>query len=159
MTIKLICVGKLKERFYREACAEFIKRLSRYANVERIEVADERAPEKLSEAQKAQVKDAEGKRILGRIAPGDFVVAMDLAGEELSSEALAEQLQTWQNLGKSRFCFIIGGSLGLSREVLNRADFLLSFGKNTYAHQLFSVMLLEQLYRCCKILSGEPYHK
>ena len=159
MTVKLICVGKLKERFYTDACKEFTKRLARYASVEVIEVADERAPERLSEAQKAQVTDAEGRRILERIAHGDLVVAMDAKGVQLESERMAAQLQSWMNLGKSRICFVVGGSLGLSEAVLRRADFTLSFGKNTFSHQVFRVMLLEQVYRCFRILAGEPYHK
>jgi 23S rRNA (pseudouridine1915-N3)-methyltransferase len=159
MTVKLICVGKLKERFYTDACAEFVKRLSRYGDVSILEVADEKAPERLSEAQKAQVKDAEGKRILARVSEGEYLVAMSPEGVEFSSEALAEEIQSLLNRGKSKLVFVIGGSLGLSAEVMRRADMALSFGKNTYSHQLFRVMLLEQLYRCCKILSGEPYHK
>ena len=159
MRIRILCVGKLKERFYKEACQEFCKRLSRYAQVEILEVADEKAPEQLSPAQRRQVKEAEGARLLQKVAEGDYVVALDIAGEQLSSLALAARLQGWLNSGKSRLCFIIGGSLGLSDAVLARGDQRLSFGPPTFSHQLFRVMLLEQLYRACKINAGEPYHK
>lgn len=159
MTIRILCIGKLKERFYADAVAEFVKRLSRYASVEIVELADERAPEQLSLAQQQQVKAAEGKRMLARVGEGDFLVAMDLRGTELASEQLAEHLQGWMNGGKSRIAFAIGGSLGLSEEVLARADFRLSFGKPTFSHQIFRIMLLEQVYRAFKIIGGEPYHK
>ena len=159
MTIRVICVGKLKERFYEEAVSEFVKRLSRYASVELIEVADEKAPEKLSAAQREQVKFEEGKRMLIKLDKSDFVVALAIEGKELSSPALADTIQSWMNDGKGSFAFLIGGSLGLSTEVLSRADYLLSFGKMTFSHQVFRVMLLEQLYRAFKIINNEPYHK
>lgn len=159
MNISVICVGKLKEKYYADACAEFLKRLSRYAQVRILEVADEKAPENMSEAQKEQVKDAEGARILEKIRPGDYVIAMDLRGEELTSEETAAFLQARMNEGRSDIAFLIGGSLGLSRAVLRRADTSLCFGKNTFSHQIFRLMLLEQIYRCFKILHHEPYHK
>ena len=159
MRIRILCIGKLKERFYKDACAEFCKRLSRYAELEIVELPDEKAPEQLSEAQKAQVKAAEGGRMLSRIGEGEQVVALDIAGEQLSSPQLAARMQGWLNSGKSRLCFLIGGSLGLAPEVLDRADARISFGPPTFSHQLFRVMLLEQLYRACKINAGEPYHK
>lgn len=159
MTVRILCIGKLKERFYTEAAAEFTKRLSRYAAVEILELPDEKAPEQLSPAQREQVKAAEGKRMLAKIADTDFVAAMDLKGKELSSEALAAAMQGWMNGGKSRITFLIGGSLGLSDAVLARADVRLCFGKPTFSHQIFRIMLLEQIYRAFKINSGEPYHK
>ena len=159
MRIRILCIGKLKERFYKDACAEFCKRLSRYAEVEIVELPDEKAPEQLSEAQKAQVKAAEGSRMLSRIGEGEQVIALDIAGEQLSSPQLAARMQGWLNSGKSRLCFLIGGSLGLGPEILSRADCRISFGPPTFSHQLFRVMLLEQLYRACKINAGEPYHK
>ena len=134
MRFRVLCVGKLKEGFYRDACHEFCKRLSRYAQVEILEVPDEKAPEQLSPAQRSQVKEAEGQRLLAKVSEGDWVVALDIA-------------------------FLIGGSLGLSDAVLGRADQRISFGPPTFSHQLFRVMLLEQLYRACKINAGEPYHK
>lgn len=159
MTIRVICVGRLKERFYEEAVSEFVKRLSRYASVQMIEVADEKAPEKLSDAQREQVKAEEGKRMLLKLDKNDFTVALAIEGKELSSPTLADTIQAWMNDGKGSFAFLIGGSLGLSAEVLARADYLLSFSKMTFSHQVFRVMLLEQLYRAFKILSNEPYHK
>lgn len=159
MLVRILCIGKLKERFYADAVAEFVKRLSRYAAVEIIELADERAPEQLSAAQREQVKAAEGKRTLARVGEGDFLVALDQRGAELSSEQLAAYMQGWMGAGKSRIAFAIGGSLGHSQEVLGRADFRLSFGKPTFSHQIFRVMLLEQVYRAFKIMNGEPYHK
>ncbi len=159
MTIRILCIGKLKERFYTEAAQEFLKRLSRYAAVEIVELPDEKAPEQLSPAQREQVKTAEGRRMLAKLTDGDFVVAMDLKGKELSSEGLAKELQGWMSGGKSRIAFLIGGSLGLSDAVLARADFRLCFGKPTFSHQIFRIMLLEQIYRAFKIISGEPYHK
>lgn len=159
MTLRIVCVGRLKERFYEEAVSEFVKRLSRYASVELIEVADEKAPERLSAAQRERVKSEEGKRILAKLDRNDFVVALAIEGKAYSSPALAETVQAWMNEGRGSFVFLIGGSLGLSAEVLSRADRLLSFGKMTFSHQLFRVMLLEQLYRAFKILNNEPYHK
>lgn len=121
MRFRVLCVGKLKEGFYRDACHEFCKRLSRYAQVEILEVPDEKAPEQLSPAQRSQVKEAEGQRLLAKVSEGDWVVALDIAGEPLSSPQLAQRLQQWNNQGKSRFAFLIGGSLGLSDAVLGRA--------------------------------------
>ena len=154
MTVKLICVGRLKEKFYGDACAEFKKRISRFA-----EVADEKAPEQLSKAEMDQVKRAEGERILAKVAPGDYLIAMDLKGEQLTSTEMASRLQGIMNSGGSRIDFVIGGSLGLSPDVLQRADLRLCFGKPTFSHQIFRIMLLEQIYRCFKIINNEPYHK
>lgn len=159
MTIRIICIGKLKERYYEDAVNEFLKRLSRYAAMEIVELPDERAPEHLSPAQREAVKTAEGKKILARVWADEFVVAMAINGEMLSSEALASRIEECMKFGKSRIAFLIGGSLGLPDEVLCRADLVLSFGKQTYSHQIFRIMLLEQLYRSFKIISREPYHK
>lgn len=159
MDVKLICVGRLKEQFYVDALEEFKKRISRYANVEIIEVADESAPEKLSEAQKSMVKSGEGKRILKRVSQSDMLIALSLDGKELTSEQIAQHMVGWMLSGRSSLCFVIGGSLGLSDEVLGKADFKLCFGKPTFSHQLFRVMLLEQIYRVFKIINNEPYHK
>ena len=159
MTIRIICVGKLKQSCYVQACDEFLKRLSRYAECSVVELPDEKAPETLSPAQKRMVTEAEGTRILQKIAEGDYVIAMDLGGKQLDSPAMAAFLQAKMSEGKSKFDFIIGGSLGLSQSVLSRADFRLSFGANTFSHQIFRIMLLEQIYRCFKINANEPYHK
>ncbi len=159
MKLRIICVGRLKENFYRDAVNEFLKRLSRYAEVELIELADEKAPEKLSSAELEGVRLSEGRRILEKLREGDTVIALDILGKQLSSTELAEKLSGWMLEGKSRLAFVIGGSNGLSAEVLSRADFRLSFSKMTFSHQIFRVMLLEQLYRAFKINAGEPYHK
>ena len=159
MVVRVVCVGRLKERFYEQAAAEFLKRLSRYATVELIETADEKAPENLSDAQREQVKLEEGRRILSKLDKSDFVVALAIEGKALSSPELSTCLQGWMNEGRGKFSFVIGGSLGLSAEVLSHADYSLSFGKMTFSHQLFRVMLLEQLYRAFKIMNNEPYHK
>ena len=159
MTVKLICVGRLKEKFYGDACAEFKKRISRFADVNIIEVSDERAPEQLSKAEMEQVKRAEGERILAKVAPGDYLIAMDLKGEQLTSPEMASPLQGIMTSGGSRIDFVIGGSLGLSPEVYARANERLSFSTLTFPHQMMRVVFLEQLYRACRIQSGERYHK
>lgn len=159
MKLRLICVGRLKEKFYTDAVNEFKKRLSRFAEVEIVELADEKAPEKLSDAELEQIKLAEGRRILAKLADGETVVALDIRGVQLSSTELAEKLKNLMLEGKSRIAFIIGGSNGLSGEVLSRADFKLSFSKLTFSHQIFRIMLVEQLYRAFKIINNEPYHK
>lgn len=159
MNIKVLCVGRLKEKFYMEACAEFKKRISRYANIEIAEVADEKAPEQLSPALMEQVKNAEGQRLMDRLLPGEYLIAMDIRGKELTSPELSVLMEEVMQSGKSRVAFAIGGSLGLSDAVLQRADKRVSFGKPTFSHQIFRVMLLEQIYRAFKIMRGEPYHK
>lgn len=159
MRVNVLCVGKLKEKFYAEACAEFKKRISRYADMDIIEVSDEKAPEQLSAALMEQVKDAEGKRLLEKTVQGEYIIAMDLKGKELTSPELSELMEEVMKGGKSRISFVIGGSLGLSDEVLKRADKRISFGKPTFSHQIFRIMLLEQIYRAFKIMRNEPYHK
>ncbi|MEG1548271.1 MAG: 23S rRNA (pseudouridine(1915)-N(3))-methyltransferase RlmH [Clostridia bacterium] len=159
MTIKILCVGRLKERFYTDAAAEFIKRLSRYAVVELVEVPDEKAPETLSAALRAQVISAEGARLLERIGESEYTVALAIEGKKMGSPQLASVLEGLMTDGKSRFTFVIGGSLGLSPQVMARADMALSFSDMTFSHQIFRIMLLEQLYRSFKIINNEPYHK
>ncbi len=159
MRIRIACVGRLKEAFFRDALGEYQKRLSRYAQVEILEVPDEKAPERLSPAQRANVLEKEGERLLSRIGEGDFVVALCIEGEMLSSQALAQRLAAWMGQGNSTITFVIGGSLGLSPGVCRRADVKLSFSPLTFSHQIFRVMLLEQVYRAFKIIHNEPYHK
>lgn len=159
MNVKVVCVGKLKERFYEDAVKEFMKRLSRYGTFEIVEVADEKAPEQLSAMQKIQVKRAEGERILSHVQSNDYVIATAIDGKMLSSEEFSYKLSDIMLGGKSRLALIIGGSLGLSDEVLSRANLKLSLGKATFSHQIFRIMLLEQLYRAFKIMNNEPYHK
>jgi len=159
MRLGIVCAGRLKEAYWRDAAGEYKKRLSRYAELELVEVADEPAPEKLSAAQRAKAMEREGERLLAAIGPREFVVALCIDGKERASEELAADLDAWLAGGYPRVAFVIGGSLGLSPAVLARADFRLSLSRLTFPHQLARVMLLEQLYRAFKILHGEPYHK
>lgn len=159
MKIKIACVGKLKDSFYREAAAEYAKRLSRFCALEIAEVSDEKAPETLSPAEEAQVKEREGERLLSRIAPGEYVVCLAIGGKRCSSEAFAHLLQNTFDRGASCVTFVIGGSLGLSSAVLQRSDLQLSISDMTLPHGLCRVVLLEQVYRAFKINAGEPYHK
>lgn len=159
MKITVIAVGKIKEKFYTDAIAEYSKRLSRYCRLEVIQVADEKTPDGASEAQERQIKEKEGSRILAQIKDGAYVIALAVQGTMLSSEQLASKLNKLGVDGQSQIVLIIGGSLGLSDEVLKRSDYLLSFSPMTFPHQLMRVILLEQIYRSYRIISGEPYHK
>ena len=159
MKITVIAVGKIKEKFYTDAIAEYSKRLSRYCRLEVIQVADEKTPDGASEAQERQIKEKEGSRILAQIKDGAYVIALAVQGIMLSSEQLAGKLNRLGVDGQSQIVLIIGGSLGLSDEVLKRADYHLSFSPMTFPHQLMRVILLEQIYRSYRIISGEPYHK
>lgn len=159
MNIKLITVGKLKEKYLVQGINEYVKRLGAYGKIQIIEVPDEKAPENLSEAQMIQVKEKEGERILGKIKDGEYVFALAIEGKNPSSEAFAKQLEQLQIQGKSQFVFIIGGSLGLSQAVMQRSNTQISFGKMTYPHQLMRLILVEQIYRAFRINRGEPYHK
>lgn len=159
MKITLITVGKIKEKFYTDAIAEYSKRLSRYCKLEVIQVADEKTPDQASEVVDNQIKDKEGERILSNIKDGAYVVALAIEGEMLDSVKLADKINNLGITGTSQIVFVIGGSLGLSKQVLNRADYKLSFSKMTFPHQLMRVILLEQIYRSYRIIHGEPYHK
>lgn len=159
MNIKLITVGKLKEKYLVQGINEYVKRLGAYGKIQIIEVPDEKAPENLSEAQMIQVKEKEGERILGKIKDGEYVFALAIEGKNPSSESFAKQLEQLQIQGKSQFVFVIGGSLGLSRAVMQRSNAQISFGKMTYPHQLMRLILVEQIYRAMRINHGEPYHK
>lgn len=159
MKITVVTVGKIKEKYFVDAIAEYAKRLSRYCKLEMIQVADEKTPDGASEALETQIKDKEGERILANIKDGSFVVALAIEGQMLDSEELAEKIEKWGVSGISQIVFVIGGSLGLSKAVLNRADYKLSFSRMTFPHQLMRVVLLEQIYRSYRILSNEPYHK
>lgn len=159
MKISLITVGKIKEKYFEQAIAEYAKRLSRYCKLEILQVADEKMPDGASAALEAQIKDREGERILAHVKDGAYVVALAIEGHMLSSEELAEKMGSLTVGGVSHIQFIIGGSLGLSEKVMRRADFALSFSRMTFPHQLMRVVLLEQVYRGFKILAGEPYHK
>jgi 23S rRNA (pseudouridine1915-N3)-methyltransferase len=159
MNISIISVGKIKEKYFKNAISEYSKRLSRYCKLSFIEVPDEKAPESLSEIEMENIKDKEGQGILKNIKEGTYVIALDIKGKMMTSEELATKLDTLGIQGKSSIAFIIGGSLGLSKNVLNRADFKLSFSPMTFPHQLMKVVLLEQVYRGFRINRGEPYHK
>lgn len=159
MNITVICVGKLKEKYLKSAIDEYSKRLGRYCKLDIIELSDEKTPDNASEKEELMIKDKEGVNILKNIKDNMFVVALDIQGKMISSEDLAELISSSGLRGNSNMAFIIGGSLGLSKEVLNRADFKLSFSKMTFPHQLFRVMLMEQIYRGFRIINGEPYHK
>ncbi|GFR36263.1 23S rRNA (pseudouridine(1915)-N(3))-methyltransferase RlmH [Thermobrachium celere] len=159
MNITIISVGKLKEKYLKEGINEYLKRLSKYAKVDIIEVPDEKAPDNLSPKEEEMVKEKEGQGILRHIKDNMYVVALDIKGKQLSSEELAEFLSQRALLGESSIAFIIGGSLGLSQSVLNRANYKLSFSKMTFPHQLMRLILFEQIYRGFRIINGEPYHK
>lgn len=159
MNISIITVGKLKEKYLKEGINEYLKRLSKYAKVDVIEIADEKAPENLSAKEEEMVKDKEGQGILKYIKDNMYVVALDIKGKQLSSEELADFLSQRALLGESNIAFVIGGSLGLSQAVLNRANYKLSFSKMTFPHQLMRLILLEQVYRGFRIINNEPYHK
>ena len=158
MNVRVVCVGKLKEKFFEDACAEFSKRLTRYCSLEIAEVADEKAPESLHPADEALVKEKEGKRILKNIGPKDFVVALAIDGKQMTSEAFAAYLAERETEARP-LTFVIGGSLGLSDEVYARANARLSFSKMTFPHRIARLLLLEQLYRGFKINAHEAYHK
>ncbi|ETI66850.1 23S rRNA (pseudouridine(1915)-N(3))-methyltransferase RlmH [Neobacillus vireti] len=159
MNISIITVGKLKEKYLRLGIDEYLKRLSAYAKVEVIEVADEKAPEELSELEMLQVKQKEGERILAKISQDTYVIALAIQGKLASSEELADSLDKLATYGKSKIAFVIGGSLGLSDEVLKRSNEQLSFSRMTFPHQLMRLILVEQIYRAYRINRGEPYHK
>lgn len=159
MKITLITVGKIKEKYFTDAIAEYAKRLSRYCKLEIVEVADEKTPDNASEGLENQIKEKEGERILSKVPDNAYVVALAIDGKQLSSEELADKMEKWNVNGVSHLVFIIGGSLGLTQKVLNRADYSLSFSKMTFPHQLMRVILLEQIYRSFRIRNHEPYHK
>ena len=159
MKITLVTVGKIKERYFEDAIKEYSKRLGRYCKLDIVQVQDEKTPDGASEAVERQIKDKEGQRILSNIKDGAYVIALAIEGRMLSSEELASRLQKLGVDGISHIVFVIGGSLGLSEEVMRRADFALSFSKMTFPHQMMRVVLLEQVYRSYRIMAGEPYHK
>jgi len=159
MKITIVSVGKLKEKYLKQGIQEYLKRLSTYAKVNVIEVADEKAPEAMSEAEMLEVKRKEGERILKNISQETFVITLEINGKMLSSEQLAAKMDELATYGKSKVAFVIGGSLGLSEAVEKRSNLALSFSKMTFPHQLMRVVLLEQIYRAFRINRGEPYHK
>lgn len=159
MNITLITVGKLKEKYLKQAVDEYSKRLSRYCKLNIIELQDEKTPENASEKEEENIKEKEGKLILQKIKDTAYVVALDLKGKQLTSVEFSKFISDCTVMGHSDIAFVIGGSLGLSEHVLKRADYKLCFSKMTFPHQLFRVMLLEQVYRAFRIMNNEPYHK
>ena len=159
MKISILTVGKIKEAFYREAIEEFKKRLSRYVKLEIIEVADEKTPEITSSQEVLQVKEKEGQRLEKYLKKDAYVIALAIEGKQLDSVSFSDTINELGLRGTSHIQFLIGGSLGLSPEILKRADFQLSFSKMTFPHQLMRVVLLEQIYRSFRIINHEPYHK
>lgn len=159
MRINIVCVGKIKEKYLKLGIDEFKKRLSKYCKLEIIQLEDEKAPENLSDKEMLMIKEKEGKKILSKIKDNSYVIALAIDGKNLSSEELAETINKLGVRGISNITFVIGGSLGLSDEVLSRADYKLSFSKMTFPHQLMRLILLEQVYRAYRINNGEPYHK
>jgi len=158
MTVRIVCVGKLKEKYFEDACAEFLKRLGRFCALEVVELADEKAPESLHPKDEDLVREKEGKRILKAIGPKDFVVALAIDGKQMTSEQFAAYLAEKEAEARP-LTFVIGGSLGLSPEVYARANAKLSFSKMTFPHRIARLLLLEQLYRGFKINAHEAYHK
>lgn len=159
MTIKIIGVGKLKEKYFKAGIAEYAKRMNRYAKFEIVEVPDEKAPESLSPAEMQAVMDKEGERILDKIKDREYVFVLAIQGKERSSEEFAKEINQLTTYGHSDLTFVIGGSLGLSKAVMQRANTTISFGRFTLPHQLMRLVLTEQIYRAYTIINGLPYHK
>ena len=159
MNITFVTVGKIKEKYFRDAVAEYQKRLSKYCKLEIVEVADERTPDRASETEEAQIKQKEAARILKAVRDNAYCIALAIDGKKRDSVNLAAHIEQLGLSGKSHLVFVIGGSLGLHESVTQRADETLSFSDMTFPHQLMRVILMEQIYRCFRILNGEPYHK
>lgn len=159
MNITIISVGKIKEKYLKDAIGEYSKRLSKYCKLQIIEVSDEKTPDNASLKDEIKIKEKEGEAIMKNIKDSMYVITLDLKGKMLSSEEFSHYINNLGVNGESNIAFLIGGSLGLSSAILNRADYSLCFSKMTFPHQLFRVMLLEQIYRGFRIINGEPYHK
>lgn len=159
MEIRILTVGKIKEKYLSDGIAEYAKRLGRYCKLSFFQVPDEKTPDKASDALNIQIKDTEGERLMKYIRDQDYVIALAIDGKMLDSVELSEKIEKLGVSGISSVAFVIGGSLGLSEKVLQRADYKLSFSKMTFPHQLMQMILLEQIYRGYRILNHEPYHK
>ncbi len=157
--VNIICVGKPKEKFIVPGIKEYIKRLNPYARVKIMDVGVEKGPSEPNDAESAQMMEREGERLLQRIKPTSYTFALDMRGEQLTSEGLAKKIDRLTVTGKSEFNFFIGGPLGLHKSVLRKSDYILSLSKMTFPHQLVPLILLEQVYRVFKIMKGEPYHR
>ncbi len=159
MKITILCVGKIKESFYREAVGEYVKRLGRYCSLEILEVADEKTPDGASATQEDQIKEKEADRILSKMPEGAYVYTLEIQGKRYTSELFADAIHKVGLGGRSHIVFVVGGSLGLHEKVLRRSDQAVSFSDMTFPHQLMRVILCEQIYRAYRILHGQPYHK
>lgn len=159
MEIRILSVGKIKEKYLTEGIKEYSKRLSRYCKLSFFQVPDEKTPDRASDALQTQIKDTEGERLMKHIREQDYVIALAIEGEMLDSVELSKRIERLGVEGKSSLAFVIGGSLGLSEVLLKRADMKLSFSKMTFPHQLMQMILLEQIYRGFRIMNHEPYHK
>lgn len=159
MEIRIVSVGKIKEKYLSAGIAEYVKRLSRYCKLTFCQVPDEKTPDKASETVNQQIKDTEGERLLKHIREQDYVIALAIDGQMVDSVELSKKIEGLGISGVSSIAFVIGGSLGLSDKVLKRADYKLSFSKMTFPHQLMQMILLEQIYRSYRIINHEPYHK
>ena len=159
MKITIITVGKIKEKYLKDAIAEYSKRLSKYCKLEIVEVADEKTPENASETVENAIREKEAERILKYVKEDAYIITLEIGGKLLSSEELAEKIEKLGIQGTSHIIFIIGGSIGLGKSVLEKSDYALSFSRMTFPHQLMRVILLEQVYRSYRIINGEPYHK
>ena len=159
MKVKIICVGKLKEKYLVDGIHEYLKRISGYADVEVIEVADERIPEKASLAEEIMIKAKEWRRLLDKVKQDDYMVLLDVNGKEMESVDFSKHIEKCMIDGKSTIDFVIGGSLGHGEEIIDRANMRLSFSPMTFPHQLMRLILVEQIYRAFKIMRNETYHK
>lgn len=157
--IRIIACGKVKEKWMKEGIEEYSKRIQPYEKLEIIEVKDEKTPDNASEADNIKIKQIEGERLLKNISEDDYVVLLDLAGKEIDSVGLSQTIDKIHTLGKNKIDFVIGGSLGLSQEVIQRANIRWKISNNTFPHQLCRIIVLEQIYRAFRILNNEPYHK
>ena len=158
MNIKIICIGKLKEKYLSQGIDEYLKRISKYANINIIELPDEMIPDNPSEKEVLAIKNLEAQKIMKHIKPNDYVFTLDLRGKELSSEQFAQKITDATVSGYSSFCFIIGGTVGLDEQLVTNSNFVISFSKLTFPHQLIRLFLTEQIFRCFKIINNEKYH-
>jgi 23S rRNA (pseudouridine1915-N3)-methyltransferase len=159
LQIQIISVGKLKEKYLKDAVSEYSKRLSRFCRIEIIEVSEEKVPETLSSLEEEQARKKEAEKIKGVLSKNTFTIVLDLKGEQPGSEQFSKKLSDWMLQGKSHIAFIVGGSTGLDRQLVKEADYNLCLSNMTFPHQLARVILLEQIYRCFKIMNNETYHK
>jgi len=157
--ITILCVGKIKESFYRQAVDEYTKRLSKYCKLEIVEVSDEKTPDKASEVMESQIKEKEAERLIDKLKEDSYIFTLEIKGKKYTSEAFAETIEKLTVQGKSHLTFVIGGSLGLHEKILKLSNQPISFSDMTFPHQLMRVILTEQIYRAFRIMNNEPYHK